>query len=65
MKVWIALPIGFENRPQPYGFISNGATCPPTTLEMVQDNMHWYEAEILRRMPTIPADERARRACEG
>ncbi len=50
MKIWIALSKGWRTEKSPYGQISTGAICPPRTKEMVEDNIFWYEADILREM---------------
>lgn len=54
MKIWIALSKDHVEASGWYAAVSFGALCPPLTLEMVQDNRAWYEAEITRQIKQEP-----------
>ena len=51
MKIWMAMPKDWATqRSNPHAYISRGAMCPLRTQEMVQDNVYWFEADVLREM---------------
>jgi hypothetical protein len=52
MKLWMAAAPNAFNSHEAFVQISGGAICPLRTVEMVQDNMDWYEVEVLRKMET-------------
>ena len=51
MKIWVAMPEDWATRKCPsINRDSSGAICPNRTKEMVEDNLFWYEVEVLRKM---------------
>ncbi len=59
MKVWLAIPADYASaRAYDRGVtLCTSALCPPRTPEMDEDNVYWFEADVLRRME-VPVLER-------
>jgi len=58
MKIWMAMPKDWATqKSNPNCYISRGAVCPKRTKEMVEDNVYWFEADVLREM-NVPYESR-------